>query len=339
GSPVTDYGVVLNIGAPVTVLDCGACTMDAVCLAARTSSISGCECVCAAGGYGDTCLPAAVPDGLGPLPLPDADDTEVRCVHGGSIDSLDVPDPGVRGLCFVNVTFTAAIVLDLSHFDAPQQTLNITLLHCVLRGLSIKGSGARVHVNVVASMMDSGVLEFEGDFGVSSQILVVGSTIVTTSGHAILFVKFTLSANMTLLLLDDYIEGNCYAVYFSVAVVVDGGGIIVKGNTLSATKDDDGVESSVCVYAVDVKNGGYFDVENNTMSAVNGVILFGDTTVSSAGLLRVADCTFFGGTEIFDPALVYLSGSVTLEGGAQWRVEGNSVGAASVLTIPYPQYK
>ncbi|RNC31821.1 dispersed gene family protein 1 (DGF-1), partial [Trypanosoma cruzi] len=87
GSPVTNYQYDLNIGSPVTVLDCGACTADAVCFAARTSSISGCACVCAAGGYGDTCLPAAVPDGLGPLPLPDADDTEVRCVHGGSISS------------------------------------------------------------------------------------------------------------------------------------------------------------------------------------------------------------------------------------------------------------
>ncbi|KAF5218684.1 hypothetical protein ECC02_008389 [Trypanosoma cruzi] len=339
GSTVTNYQEHLNIGAPVTVLDCGACTVDAVCFAARTSSISGCACVCAAGGYGDTCLPAAVPDGLGSLPLLDANNTEVRCVHGGSIDSLDVPDPGVRGLCFVNVTFTAAILLDLSYFDAPQQTLNITLLQCVLMGLSIKGSGARVHVNVVSSMLDFGELEFRGHFGASSQILVVGSTIVTTSGHAILFVDFTLSANMTLLLLDNYIEGSRYAVYFSVSVVVDGGGIIVKGNTLSITKADEGVESSVCVNAVVVKNGGYFDIENNTMSAVNGVILFGDTTVSSAGLLRVADCTFVGGTEIFDSALVYLTGSVTIEGGAQWRVEGNSVGAASALTIQYPQYK
>ncbi|KAF8292234.1 putative dispersed gene family protein 1 (DGF-1) [Trypanosoma cruzi] len=340
GSPVTDYRDDLNIGTPVTALDCGACTVDAVCFAARTSSISGCECECAAGGYGDTCLPAAVPDGLGPLPLPDAKDTEVRCVHGGSTSFVDYPDPGVRGLCFVNVTFTAAIVLELSYFDAPQQTLNITLLRCVLTGLSIRGSGARVHVNVVSSMLDSGELEFRGVFGVSSQILVVGSTIVTTSGHAILFVKFTLSANMTLLLLDNYIETSRYAVYLSSGVVVDGGGIIVKGNTLRATKvDDDGVESSVCVYAVDVRNGGYFDIENNTMSAVKGVILFGDTTVRSAGLLRVADCTFVGGTEIFDSALVYLTGSVTLEGGAQWRVEGNSVGAASVLTIPYSWQK
>ncbi|EKF38946.1 dispersed gene family protein 1 (DGF-1), putative, partial [Trypanosoma cruzi marinkellei] len=77
GSPVTDYQDDLNIGVPVTVLDCGACTVDAVCFAARTSIISGCECVCAAGGHGDTCLPAAVPDGLGPLLLPDAKDTEV----------------------------------------------------------------------------------------------------------------------------------------------------------------------------------------------------------------------------------------------------------------------
>ncbi|RNC40822.1 dispersed gene family protein 1 (DGF-1) [Trypanosoma cruzi] len=139
GSPVTDYQDDLNIGVPVTALDCGACTVDAVCFAARTSSISGCECVCAAGGHGDTCVPAAVPDGLGPLPLSDAKDTEVRCVHGGSISSVDDPDPGVRGLCFVNVTFTAAIVLDLWSFDAPQQTLNITLLQCVLMGLLIKG--------------------------------------------------------------------------------------------------------------------------------------------------------------------------------------------------------
>ncbi|EKF28606.1 dispersed gene family protein 1 (DGF-1), putative, partial [Trypanosoma cruzi marinkellei] len=181
GSPVTNYQDELNIVSPVTVFDCGACAVDAVCFAARTSSISGCKCVCAAGGYGDTCLPAAVPDSLGPLPPPDADDTEVRCVYGVSIGSVDYPDPGVRGLCFVNVTFSAAIVLDLSRFAAPQHTLNVTLLQCVLMGLSIKGSGARVHVSVVSSTLDAGALEFEGDFGAISQILVAGSTLVTTS--------------------------------------------------------------------------------------------------------------------------------------------------------------
>ncbi|EKF30926.1 dispersed gene family protein 1 (DGF-1), putative, partial [Trypanosoma cruzi marinkellei] len=191
GSPVTKYREVLNIGAPVTVLECGACTVDAVCFAARTSGISGCECVCAAGGYGERCLPAAVPDGLGPFPLPESKDTEVRCVHGGSTSSVDDPDPGVRGLCFVNVTFTAAIVFDLSHFDAPQQTLNITLLQCVLMGLSIKGSGVRVHVSVTSSMLYSGDLEFEGHFGVSSQILVAGSTLVTTLSSAIHFLRST----------------------------------------------------------------------------------------------------------------------------------------------------
>ncbi|KAF5218585.1 hypothetical protein ECC02_008504 [Trypanosoma cruzi] len=338
GSPVTDYEEDLNIGVPVTVLDCGACTVVAVCFAARTSSISGCECVCAAGGHGEMCLPAAVPDGLGPLPLPELKDTEVRCVHGGSISSVDVPDPGVRGLCFVNVTFTAAIVLDLSYFAAPQQTLNITLLQCVLVGLSIKGSGARVHVNVTSSMLDSGALEFRGDFVASSQILVVGSTLVTTWSHAIVFVDFYFSTNVTLLLLDNYIEGNSYAVYFTDAVFVDGGVIIVKGNTLRTTENN-GAGSSVFVSAVNVRNGGYFDVEDNSMSAVNGVYLYGDTTVSSAGLLRVADCTFVESTEVPNSALLCLSGSVTLQGGAQWRVEGNSVGAASVLTIPYSWQK
>ncbi|ESS61453.1 dispersed protein family protein 1 (DGF-1) [Trypanosoma cruzi Dm28c] len=337
-SPVTNYQEDLNIGTPVTVLDCGACTVDAVCFAARKSSISGCECVCAAGGYGDTCLPSAVPDGLGPLPLPDARDTEVRCVHGGSISSVDYPDPGVRGLCLVNVTFTVAMLLDLSYFDAPQQTLNITLLQCVLIGLSIKGSGVRVHVNVTSSMLDSGELVFEGDFGASSRILVVGSTLATTSSHAIRFPRFTFDENTTLLLLDNRTEGNRYAVYFFNDVVVDGGGIIVQGNTLRAKRDDDGVESSVYAYAIDVRNGGYFDVENTTMSAVNGVYLFGDTTVGSAGLLRVANCTLVESTEEFESALVYFDGSLSLGGGAQWRVEGNNVSAVSILSIAHDQH-
>ncbi|RNC40103.1 dispersed gene family protein 1 (DGF-1), partial [Trypanosoma cruzi] len=340
GSPVTDYGEDLNIGAPVTVLDCGACTVDAVCFAARTSSISGCECVCAAGGYGDTCLPAVVPDCLGPLPLPDAKDTEVRCVHGGSIRSVDYPDPGVRGLCFVNVTFTAAIVLDLWSFDAPQQILNITLLQCVLMGLSIKGSGARVHVNVTSSMLDSGELEFRGVFGASSQILVAGSTFVSKWSHTIAFPEFSFGTNSTLMLLENRIEGNRYAVYFTNAVVVDGGGIIVRGNTLrTIEKDAYSSRSALYFHSVDLKNGGYFDVKNNTMNAAKGVHFFGDTVVSSAGLLRVADCTFVGDTEFFDPTLVYFYGSVTLRGGAQWRVTGNNVGAASIIGISRHQHK
>ncbi|EAN81508.1 dispersed gene family protein 1 (DGF-1), putative, partial [Trypanosoma cruzi] len=340
GSPVMDYGEVLNIGAPVTVLDCGACTMDAVCFAARTSSISGCECVCAAGGYGGTCLPAAVPDGLGPLPLPppDAKDTEVRCVHGGSISSVDDPDPGVRGLCFVNVTFTAAIVLDLWGFDAPQQTLNITLLQCVLMGLSIRGSGARVQVNVTSSMLDSGELVFQGDFGARSQILVVGSAIVAISGHAIHFPRFAFGTNSTLLMLDNNLEGNIFAVCFPVAVVVDGGGIIVKGNTLRTKKEDSRTTSAVYYNGVHLRNGGYFVFENNTMSAVNGIFFLLLATVSSTGLLRVADCKFAGSTRFSKFALLYLDGSLMLEDGAQWRVEGNDVTAASVIGVPESFY-
>ncbi|PWV04202.1 dispersed gene family protein 1 (DGF-1) [Trypanosoma cruzi] len=338
GSPVTDYRVDLNIGAPVTALDCGACTVDAVCFAARTSSISGCECVCAAGGYGDTCLPAAVPDGLGRLPLPDADDTEVCCVHGGIISSVDDPDPGVRGLCFVNVTFTAAIALDLWSFDAPQKTLNITLLQCVLMGLSVRGIGARVHVNVTSSVLDSGALEFEGDFGASSQILVAGSAIVTTSDHAILFLRFFLGATSMLLLLDNYIEGNGYSLNFF-SVVVDGSRIILKGNALRTIDNKHRMGSAVYFHAVDVRNGGYIDIENNTVRAAIGIELFSWATVSSMGLLRVADCTFVGSTRVGNSRLLYLDCSLTLEGGAQWRVEGNSVDAASVLCMPYSWHK
>ncbi|EKF28820.1 dispersed gene family protein 1 (DGF-1), putative, partial [Trypanosoma cruzi marinkellei] len=99
------------------------------------------------------------------------------------------------------------------------------------------------------------------------------------------------------------------------------------------------MESALCFNAVDVKNDGYFDVENNTMNAANGICFYEDTVVSSAGLLRVADCNFAGSTEGFKSALVSFDGWVTLESGAQWRVEGNSVSAASVLIISHSQYK
>ncbi|EKF28876.1 dispersed gene family protein 1 (DGF-1), putative, partial [Trypanosoma cruzi marinkellei] len=139
--------------------------------------------------------------------------------------------------------------------------------------------------------------------------------------------------------LDNRIAGNRHAIYLPNNVVVDGGGIIVKGNTLGAEEEIEGMESSVYVYAVDVRNGGYFGVDNNTMIALNGIYFYEGTTVSSAGLLRVADCTFVGISVILDSALVYFDGSVTLEGGAQWRVEGNNVSTASVLSMPYSRYK
>ncbi|EKF27111.1 dispersed gene family protein 1 (DGF-1), putative, partial [Trypanosoma cruzi marinkellei] len=204
-------------------------------------------------------------------------------------------------------------------------------------GLSIRGSGQRVRVNVTSSILDSGALEFEGDFGASSHILVAGSTLVTTWDHAIAFYLLSLGANSTLLVLDNHIEGNSYAVYFSIGVV-DSSGVIVKGNTLRATDEDDGVESSVCVCSF-LKNGTYFDVENNTMSSVNGVYLSGDIVVSAAGLLRVADCTFVGSVDFLDSALVCFDGFVTLQGGAQWRVEGNYVITALVLSTAHDQHQ
>ncbi|EKG02164.1 dispersed gene family protein 1 (DGF-1), putative [Trypanosoma cruzi] len=75
------------------------------------------------------------------------------------------------------------------------------------------------------------------------------------------------------------------------------------------------------------------------MSAVNGVYVFGDTVVISAGLLRVADSDFVGSAKFSDSALVYFDGSLTLEGGAQLRVEGNNVGEALVLGIALAQHK
>ncbi|RNC57163.1 dispersed gene family protein 1 (DGF-1), partial [Trypanosoma cruzi] len=97
--------------------------------------------------------------------------------------------------------------------------------------------------------------------------------------------------------------------------------------------------SAVYFPAVDVRNGGCFDVENNTMRAAIGIELFSHATVRSAGMLRVADCTFAGSKRVVNCGLLYLDGSLTLEGGAQWRVEGNNVSAASVIGVPLPTHK
>ncbi|RNE97254.1 dispersed gene family protein 1 (DGF-1), partial [Trypanosoma rangeli] len=333
GSVVKSYRDDLGVHF-VTALDCGVCAKDAVCFTARTSGFSDCRCECTAGGYGDTCLPAAVPGGLGPLPLPDAKNKEVHCVHGGRMGAVGDPTPGVRGLCFVNVTFTAAIVLDLSSFNAPQQTLNITLLQCVFIGLSIKGGGERVHVNVTSSLFASGHLEFEGFFGASSQILLAGSAILATPYHAVYFPTLSLGVNSTLLLLGNRIKASNYAVYFPRELVIDGGGVVMKGNTLRVTDKSAKESSAVYVHALGVKNGGYFDVENNTMSAVQGLYIRLELAVSSTGLLRVADCTFVGSAYASYTSLLYVSSTrFNLESGGQLRLEDNNVSTASVFSV------
>ncbi|ESS55877.1 hypothetical protein TCDM_12628 [Trypanosoma cruzi Dm28c] len=139
--------------------------------------------------------------------------------------------------------------------------------------------------------------------------------------------------------LDNNLEGNIFAVCFPVTVVVDGGGIIVKGNTLRSKKEDSRTTSAVYYEGVHLRNGGYFVFENNTMSAVNVIFFLFLATVSSTGLLRVADCKFAGSTRFLNSALFYLDGSLMLEDGAQWCVEGNSVSAASVIGVPESFYK
>ncbi|ESS64683.1 dispersed protein family protein 1 [Trypanosoma cruzi Dm28c] len=56
--------------------------------------------------------------------------------------------------------------------------------------------------------------------------------------------------------LDNNLEGNIFAVCFPVTVVVDGGGIIVKGNTLRSKKENSRTTSAVYYEGVHLRNGG-----------------------------------------------------------------------------------
>ncbi|KEG06335.1 dispersed gene family protein 1 (DGF-1), partial [Trypanosoma grayi] len=335
GTDVTDYGLNLELHVEVTSLDCGECAQSAECYAARTSGISGCKCECAPGGHGDLCLPAAVPDGLGPLPVSndtDKNNTEVPCVYGGSLSSVSYPDSGVLGLCFVDVTFTAPITIDAHLFDAPQQIINITLLRCFLSGMAITAGGERVYVNVSSSSLETSYVQIMGSFGENSQILFVDNVFLTAIIYG-LYIQCTLGVNSTMLLLRNRIAASSSAVYFSTPVVLDGSGIIIQESTLMTEGKDFYAYSAVYINSLSAMNGGYLSIENCTMDAATGVIIMSGGTVASRGLLSVANSTFVGSTEVPTTALVLLYDDMIFSGGAQWRVVNNNVRSASIFYL------
>ncbi|RNC32215.1 dispersed gene family protein 1 (DGF-1), partial [Trypanosoma cruzi] len=112
----------------VTISTCsGPCTIAASCFPAYTTTASsdGCACTCTEGGYGDACLPVAVPE-------PPSTDGADLCVRDVSVDVEVNVSFGTSVVCYVCVTFAADVVVDVGLMSGSVR--NVTLVNCTLVG-------------------------------------------------------------------------------------------------------------------------------------------------------------------------------------------------------------
>ncbi|RNC33607.1 dispersed gene family protein 1 (DGF-1), partial [Trypanosoma cruzi] len=117
-----------------TILTCSdPCILATSCFPAYTTTASsdGCACTCAEGGYGDACLPVALPE-------PPSTDGADLCVRDVSVDVEVDAGLGTSVVCYVGVTFAADVVVDVGSMSGSVR--NVTLAKCTFVG------GASVYV-------------------------------------------------------------------------------------------------------------------------------------------------------------------------------------------------
>ncbi|RNC39014.1 dispersed gene family protein 1 (DGF-1) [Trypanosoma cruzi] len=165
-----------------TIMTCSdPCTLAASCFPAYTTTVSSedCACACAEGGYGDACLPVAVPE----PPSTDGADLCVRDVRVGVGVNVSF---GTSVACYVGVTFAADVVVDVESMSGSVR--NVTLANCLfVDGASLYVVGWRSdppadeRVDVLISGLESrsggGVL-VASRFSPGSRVTVVDSVLI-----------------------------------------------------------------------------------------------------------------------------------------------------------------
>ncbi|RNC35309.1 dispersed gene family protein 1 (DGF-1), partial [Trypanosoma cruzi] len=165
-----------------TILTCSdPCTLAASCFPAYTTTTSsdGCACTCAEGGYGDACLPVAVPE-------PPSTDGADLCVRDVRVE-VEV-NAGFRTsvTCYVGVTFAADVVVDVESMSGSVR--NVTLSNCTFLGraslyvvgwLSDPSAGQRADVLIsgLESRSGGGVV-VANRFPPGSRVTVVDSVLI-----------------------------------------------------------------------------------------------------------------------------------------------------------------
>ncbi|EKF39059.1 dispersed gene family protein 1 (DGF-1), putative, partial [Trypanosoma cruzi marinkellei] len=112
----------------VTILSCGdPCALEASCFPAYTTTASSdvCACTCAEGGYGDACLPVAVPE------TPRTAGADL-CVRDVRVDVEVNAGFGWSVVCYVGVTFAADVVVDVGSMSGSVR--NVILVKCRFLG-------------------------------------------------------------------------------------------------------------------------------------------------------------------------------------------------------------
>ncbi|KEG10670.1 dispersed gene family protein 1 (DGF-1) [Trypanosoma grayi] len=355
GELVTTYNA-LRMAMKVNHFDCDRCAPSAECFnpylkqasttttsssssnsgSSSSSSIitsrrsNGCKCRCSSGSYGAACLPAPVPTAVGaPVPLlPGA--AVIPCVRGGTLDSVDFPAPGVSGLCFVDVTFTAPITIDLGEFRSPVKAINITLLRCTLMGLKVSGADAySLHMSMTASEMTSGQLVLDEVFGPKTQIHVVDSVVDTDASWGIEF-NAEFGVDSMILLRRANVTATMEAVAFMRGFVLNASSIVVQKCQLQAAVPQSTDGAAIRFHMIDIVNGGHLSVAETQMIAGHGILFTHEVTLAKSGQVVIVGNTLRGHRDVNGTALFFRSQNWMISGKSKVRVMGNKVYGASV---------
>ncbi|RNC34883.1 dispersed gene family protein 1 (DGF-1), partial [Trypanosoma cruzi] len=165
-----------------TILTCSdPCTLAASCFPAYTTTASsdGCACRCAEDGYGDACLPVAVPK-------PPSTDGADLCVRDVRVDVELSAGFGTSVACFVGVTFAADVVVDVESMSGSVR--NVTLANCTFVGgaslyvvgwLSDPPAGERADVLISGlELRSGGGVVVANRFPPGSRVTVVDSVLI-----------------------------------------------------------------------------------------------------------------------------------------------------------------
>ncbi|RNF02115.1 dispersed gene family protein 1 (DGF-1), partial [Trypanosoma conorhini] len=305
----------VGIKGVTTVAQCGACEPRGLCFDALTTARNGCTCECAAGGYGDACVPSRLalpppPPSLS-LPQPPAD--------GDCVSDMAYPEvtqtvgAGLSRLCYRNVTFSGAFMrLTVDVAAMAGEAASVTFDDCRWeRGAALIIAGAAnpavglLNIVVTRNSFEDAVLSPTGAFPPRTTISVDGNRFNVTRAIPVPGVVFdhpacllarelTLSTRSTLLL-----EGNSFhtAGPDSVAVYVAEGGVAVRSHSAFAMADNTftvtggggaglHVAGGASGTAVQVRNNSVVSVARSVVSgALKSFVRFGSLSLTEKSAL------------------------------------------------------
>ncbi|RNC40431.1 dispersed gene family protein 1 (DGF-1), partial [Trypanosoma cruzi] len=324
-----------------TILTCSdPCTLAASCFPAYTTTASSdvCACTCAEGGYGEACLPVAVPE-------PPSTDGADLCVRDVRCDVEVKVSFGTSVVCYVGLTFAADVVVDVASMSGSVR--NVTLANCTfLDGASLyvvgwrsdppAGERADVLISGLESRSGGGVV-VASRYPPGSRVTVVDSLLIAERRVAYRGAYGLGDASACLVLQKVNLTGSVLTIARThvAAVFRDAVGVLVVGGVALSSRGALYVDGLLVQTAL----GLCVSVEGGVAASGGSVVAFADSdfllckhAVSVRGAVSVSGSAAalvrneFSSTE--DYAVAFYS-TVRLAGGSMLLAKGNVHDGAS----------